>query len=171
MKTIILPLLALSGALALAAPAAAKDTSEVARDRTTLQLKIELPPTVDLFYERDVAESLSQRIAETFMRRGYEGVVDDVFYSDDVKTDRPVLALNLIRWERNAAGFVDCTFTAEIRQADGSVQRLGIFTGSDVSMGARIWDLRDAFEGAARNAADQLWSTLVKRDLLPAVVA
>lgn len=171
MKTIILPLLALSGALALAAPATAKDIPEVARDRTTLQLKIELPPDIDLFYERDVAESLSQRIAETFMRRGYEGVVDDVFYSDDVKTDRPVLALNLIRWERNAAGFVDCTFTAEIRQADGSVQRLGIFTGSDVSMGARIWDLRDAFEGAARNAADQLWSTLVKRDLLPAVVA
>ena len=63
------------------------------------------------------------------------------------------------------------TFTAEIRRSDGTVVRLGIFTGSDISFSPRRWDLRDAFEGAAHNAADQLWSTLVKRDLLPAVAA
>ncbi len=171
MKTIILPLLALSGALAFAGPVAAKESAEPVLEKATLQLKIELPPSADLFYERDVAESLAQRVRETFMRRGYDGRVDDVFYSDDVKGDRPVLALNLIRWQRNRAGFVDCTFTAEIRRTDGSVERLGIFTGSDISFGPRVWDLRDAFEGAARNAADQLWSTLVKRDLLPAVAA
>jgi len=171
MKTIILPLLALSGAFAFASPAVAKNFTERLDEPRTLQLKIELPPSADLFYERDVAELLAHQVSETFLRRGYDGRVDDVFYPDDVRGDRPVLAINLIRWQRNRAGFVDCTFTAEIRRTDGSVERLGIFTGSSITFGPRIWDLRDAFEGAARNASDQLWSTLVKRDLLPAVAA
>lgn len=171
MKTIFLPLLALTGTLAVAAPAAAGNSPEVVREPTTLQLKVELPPHFDLFYERDVAEALSQRVSEAFARRGYDGRVDDVFYKEDVKTDRPVLTLSLIRWRRNAAGFVDCTFTAEIRGTDGSIERLGIFTGSEVSFGRTLWDLRDAYEGSARNAADQLWNTLVKRDLLPTVTA
>jgi hypothetical protein len=171
MKTIILPLLALGGALALASPMSAKDSADVVQEKATLQLQIELPPEVDLFYERDVAEALSYHVTETFRRRGYEGRVEDVFHADDAKPGRAVLALNLIRWERSATGFVDCTFTAEVRRADGSVVRLGIFSGTDSSMGGRRWDVRDAFEGAARNAADQLWSTLMKRDLLPAFAA
>lgn len=171
MKTIILPLLSLAGLLTISGPAQAQTTPLDAPAPASLQVKVELPPHFDLFYERDVAETLAQYVGETFRRRGYEGRVDDVFYSDDVKTDRPVLALNLIRWQRNRAGFVDCTFTAEVRRSDGSTQSLGLFTGSEIfwAMGNR-WDLRDAFEASARNAADQLWGTLLKRDLLPAVI-
>lgn len=172
MKTIILPLLSFAGLLAFGGAAFAKETPAVATAQASLQVKIELPPHFDLFYERDVAEALSQYVGDTFRRRGFDGRVDGVFYADDVKTDRPVLALNLIRWTRNAAGFVDCTFTAEVRHTDGKTESLGIFTGSEISWarGSR-WDLRDAFEGAAKNAADQLWGALVKRDLLPTTAA
>ncbi len=172
MKTIILPLLSVTGLLAFGSLAHAKETATTVAQPAALQLKVELPPSADLFYERDVAEALSQYLGETFQRRGFDGRVDDVFYADDVQTERPVLALNLIRWRRNAAGFVDCTFTAEVRRPDGTTESLGIFTGSQITWGfGNRWDLRDAFEGAARNASDQLWTTLVKRDLLPAVLS
>lgn len=170
MKTIIRPLLAFAGLIAFSGAALARETPADGTAPVALQVKIELPPHFDLFYERDVAEALAQYVNETFRRRGFDGRFDDVFYADDVKADRPVLALNLIRWNRNAAGFVDCTFTAEVRHTDGKTESLGLFTGSEISWArGNRWDLRDAFEGAAKNAADQLWGTLVKRDLIPDV--
>jgi hypothetical protein len=172
MKTTILPLLSLTGLLAFGGVAQAKDTGTPEARPAALQVKVELPPSADLFYERDVAEALAQYLGETFERRGFDGRVDDVFYADDVQTERPVLAVNLIRWRRNAAGFVDCTFTAEVRHPDGTTVSLGLFTGSQITWGfGNRWDLRDAFEGAAKNASDQLWSTLVKRDLLTAMLS
>lgn len=168
MKRILISLIVASGLLASAGTLSAQTQSP---DRPSLQVEVSLPASSDILHERDVAEALTARVRDVFQRRGYEGKVHEMLRGDSTETGEPVLAINLIRWRMDRAGFVECSFTAGVRQADGTVVPLGVFTASEVAMGTGRWGLSDTFERAAEHAADQLWTKLRKTEILPQVTA
>lgn len=173
MKTFLkFHLAGLAGLLAAGGTALAKAKNSAAEDmsRPALQVRVNVPGTVDRFNEHDIAEAIANRVRETFDRRGYQGRIEAVMPGQDAKSDRPELIVNLMQWRATRTGFIECTFTAKLRNPDGSEQALGFFTGTEILWGSRRspWDIADTFVDAADNAAGQLWSELSRRDLVPA---
>ncbi len=170
MKKILISLIGISGLLTSAGTLAAQ-TQSGTEERPSLQVEVSLPASGDILHERDVSEALTARVRDVFQRRGYEGKVEEMLRGDSTKSGEPVLAINLIRWRMDRAGFVECSFTAGVRQADGTVVPLGVFTASEVTMGTGHWGLSDTFERAAEGAADQLWTKLRTTEVLPQLTA
>lgn len=173
MKTFLkFPLACLAGLIAAGGMALAKAKNHAAEDtsRPALQVRVNVPAAVDQFNEHDIAEAIANRVRETFDRYGYQGRIEAVRPDEDANPDRPELIVNLMQWRTTRAGFIECTFTAQLRSPDGSEQALGFFTGTEILWGSRRspWDLADTFVDAADNAAGQLWSELSRRDLVPA---
>lgn len=171
MNTLKLSLLCLGGLLAVTGVAYAKDASAGDKPKPALQLKITVPPNVDMLAENDIAEALASNVREAFRRRGYDAGIEEILVGDQTEDGRPALILNLVRWRMGPSGFVDCTFTAALRSRDGAETALGIFSASDVAMNPRNrQNLGDTFENAAQQAADDLWRKLSESEALPGLI-
>ncbi len=170
MNSIKSTLLLLTGVVALSGVALAKQP-KVPAAPAALQLQVDLPFVHDLFVEEDLSEALSATVRETFRRNGYQGGIDEVAAGRKPSADRPVLTVKLINWRGSRAGFVDCVFSATLTNPDGTMQSLGVFTGSETNMGSfSRWGVAQTFVDAAEEASRALWRSLDKQALLPAAI-
>ena len=125
------------------------------------------------FMDEEHADALAFRLNQTFRRRGFAG---DIVYvprpadpKDEVKPDRPFLALSLEEWRPDISGDVQCNFTATFVTPAG-LHELGRFRGTGRSPKTARQDsqgLTDAFEDAARQALNSLYRKLTAEKLLP----
>ncbi len=170
MKTLKSTTLLLAGLLSVGGVAWAKEPKAAAAP-AALQLQVDLPFVQDLFVEQDLSEALAATVRDTFRRHGYRGGIDEIATGQRPSADRPVLTVKLINWRGSRTGFIECAFTATLALPDGTSQSLGLFTGSEMNLGARTrWDVAQTFVDAAEEASRALWRSMEKKALLPAAV-
>lgn len=158
------------GLLTLGGVAWAKEPKAAAAP-AALQLQVDLPFVQDLFVEQDLSEALAATVRDTFRRHGYKGGIDEIATGNRPSADRPVLTVKLINWRSSRTGFIECAFTATITDANGTPQSLGLFTGSEMNLGARTrWDVAQTFVDAAEEASRALWRSMDKKSLLPEAI-
>ena len=159
----------LLGALLLL-PLAASAAERSDQGSPALQVQVDVPASVDPLHEDDVIEVFVDAVREAFRRRGYDGRIDELDWADDVKPDAPLLAVRLLRWERNRTGGIDCTFGASVRPVGGKEQSLGTFTQTELGLAiTNRWTLHEAFRDAAERAAEQMYRRLAKLDVIPGI--
>jgi hypothetical protein len=157
----------LTGLLTLGGVAWAKEPKAAAAP-AALQLQVDLPFVQDLFVEQDLSEALAATVRDTFRRHGYKGGIDEIATGNKPHADRPVLTVKLINWRSSRTGFIECAFTAALTNPDGTSQSLGLFTGSEMNLGARTrWDVAQTFVDAAEEASRALWRSMDQKSLLP----
>ena len=151
---------------ALALPVAAQESKPL------LQVQVTVPGMVDPLTEDDITELLTDSLRDAFRRQGYDGQVEEIHRLDDAKADATLVSLQLIEWERNRTGGVECTFTAAVRPPNGTERSLGMFTAmeSGIAISTR-WQLAEAFRDSAERAAVEFWRRLSKLDIVPGIPA
>lgn len=160
MKT--LRLLWLLAALGLIAGCAAtrQNVSENGRP-VRLQLTVGVPPSMSILYEEEVADAFAYRVSSILHEQGFRGRIHYVDRWSKPDAAIPVLAVELREWRVDRAGFVDCTFTANLQSPDGQ-KSLGLFTGTSLmTWRRRDWFSRaEGFDDAARDAITNLAARL-----------
>lgn len=139
---------------------------------STLQLEVLLPASVDPIHSDDVIEIFASSVREAFRRKGYDGRLEELYFSQDAKPELPLLTIRVFQWKRNRTGGIDSTFTAAIRPVDGEEQRLGMFhaTESAVTFNRNNpWQVGEAFRDSAERAAEDLWRRLEKLNVVPGI--
>lgn len=126
-----------------------------------LQLTVGVPPSMSILYEEEVADAFAYRVSSILHEQGFRGRIRYVDRWSKPDPATPVLAVELREWRVDRVGFVDCTFTAALRSADGE-KSLGLFTGTSLmTWRRRDWFARaEGFEDAARDAITNLAARL-----------
>ena len=159
--TFIVSAIVLSGCATTAGNTAADDRP------ARLQLVISVPASMSVLHNEEVAEAFGYRVAAFLHEQGFRGRIRYVDQWDTPTADAPVLNVALQEWRVDRAGFVDCTFTAELVTAGGR-HNLGMFHGTSIMMWPRRdWYARaESFEEAARDAVTNLASRLEQTGML-----
>lgn len=133
----------------------------------TLRVAVNTPPTWNLITEDHAAELLTDRIRDVFHRAGFNRPVQQAKHADQPARAPYLLTINLVEWQPEPLGRIECTFSAELSTPNGT-RRLGYFTHSTHRAigGPGYWGLERSFEMAAEGAVDQLWSAIERSDLL-----
>ena len=135
-----------------------------------LVLVVNVPPSMRPFRDDDIANAIADDVVSEFQRDGYHGLIDYDYRSPrSNRAEVPRLEVSLIDWQLTPTRMIDCTFTANLVTPNG-VKNLGIFTGTSLVMSLRNdpFMLTDNYDGAARDAIDDLYRILVSKNLLPA---
>jgi hypothetical protein len=135
-----------------------------------LQVAVNVPPTMSILYNEEVAEAFGYRVASFLHEQGFRGRIRYLDPWDSPAAEAPVLNVSLQEWRVDRAGFVDCTFTA-VLESGGARQNLGIFTGTSIMMWPRRdWYARaESFEDAARDAMSNLGARIEQTGMLDRV--
>lgn len=157
---------------AAVAPAATNKNEAAAAKPDTLQVQVNVPPSWEPMFEDDITEAFVAYVAEVFRRQGYKGEIVEVERFDEPSPGCCLLTINLAEWRMNHTGNIDCTFTANL-QTDDTTRHLGIFSGMAFRWmsGPGRFGLADAFGDAAEQAIRQLYTSLAKTELVPALRA
>ncbi|HTL67409.1 MAG TPA: hypothetical protein VL200_07095 [Lacunisphaera sp.] len=136
-----------------------------------LQVEVNVPPSWDPWFERDVAETFAARIGETFHQLGYPGAITPVDWrTERVPAGARLLTINLTEWRVNHTGGIDCTFAASLQTERGQ-RDLGLYSGMALRWmnGPGRFGLADTFTSAADDAIRNLYRALQRTNLLPGV--
>ena len=121
------------------------------------------------FLDDNVTNAIADNVLSEFRRDGYRGDFDYDFSAPDRGRNRvPRLEIDLIDWRITPTRAIECTFTASLVTSQGP-QDLGIFGGTTFITGfvRDSFARADGFDDAARDAIDDLYRTLVEKNLLP----
>ncbi len=172
MKTIhLLPFLALG--LAGFAPSAA--ALEKPADQTPrpirLQLRVDLPFSLNRIRDDDVAEAFAHRVVTALHEQGFHGRIKYVENGDKLDETAPVLDVRIFEWRVNRMGNTDCVFSATLKSPRGE-KNLGMFSGTSMMTWLRRdWFARaDSFDDAARDALGNLKARLDATGLIEQAV-
>jgi hypothetical protein len=149
-------------------PLSRADASAQTAAPSTLQIRIDVPPTWRPFLEDDVAVGLFSRISDTFKRRGFKGDMVQLDRMDQAKAGLPVLQINLMEWRISRIGNVDCTFSATF-QNGGKSENLGLFNGTSmlwISTPNHRWQIEQGLDDSAQSAIKDLYAKLRDKKLL-----
>jgi hypothetical protein len=135
-----------------------------------LALVVNVPPSMHPFRDDNIANAIADDVAAEFQHDGYHGLIDYDYRSPgSSRSDVPRLELSLIEWRLTLTHSIECTFSANLITPNGT-KNLGVFTGTSLVMGFRDdpFMLADDYDGAARDAIDDLYRMLANKNLLPA---
>jgi hypothetical protein len=169
MKTFFASCLAAAAALLFGACAATPTRSTTAAHRPIrLQMTVDVPPTMNLLVQEDVAEAFAYRVSAALHEQGLRGRIRYVERGDTLAPDVPVLAVMLREWRVDRLGSVDCVFTANLQTPAGS-RNLGAFSGTAMMRWSRPgwYDRQQDFEEAAQDALSNLGRRIMQTGLLP----
>lgn len=133
-----------------------------------MQITVDLPASLRPFpSDNDIAEVFAEHVADSLRQHSFTAPVHYVEPFDNPRADQPLLAINLVEWQVDRTGNVNCTFSATLKTSKGS-NDLGLFTGVGLGMIPRPdWFLLDdQFEDAARQALSDLFPRMVNTRLL-----
>jgi len=166
MKTACLLLLLIATGLISGCATTGQNVAENGRP-VRLQLAVGVPPSMSILYEEEVADAFAYRVSSILHEQGFRGRIHYVDRWNKPDAGIPVLAVELREWRVDRAGFVDCTFTANLQSPDGR-QSLGLFTGTSMmTWQRRDWFARaEGFEDAARDAITNLASRMERTGYL-----
>lgn len=150
-----------------AAPAAA-ETATLPR----LQLRVEIPTTLEQMRPEEVADVLAKELQNTFHRAGFVGGIILLDSTDEMLPGLPLIALRVVDWGEGQGGFVTCRLSANLTRPDGSSAALGTVNGTVILTGHYSRpDLNHAYLEAAEKATRALWQRFRKRASTPAPAA
>jgi hypothetical protein len=159
-------LFAAAGCQSMSSPSASARNLRPVR----LQLTVDVPPTMNMIRDDDVAEAFGQTVRAALHERGFKGRIKMIEEGDEPAPGIPVLTVNLLEWRSGPGGLVDCTFGAAIKTPAGS-KNLGLFSGTGLTMGGRHdWSARaEGFQSAAGSGLSDLADSLEKTGLISKV--
>lgn len=134
----------------------------------TLAVQVNVPPRGNLLLEDRVRDAFTDQVREVFVGAGFDRPVRDVRFVDDESPEPYLLTINLLEWRLNRAGFVECTFTAELRTPQ-TTRALGLHTNTTVRWfgGPGRFGLARSFEEASEGAIRDLARKVAESELLP----
>lgn len=163
-------ILFLLSALYLLPLAATAATAVPAEKMPDLQLAVDVPILVDPLYEDDVIDIFESSLRTAFRRRGYEGRIENLNWTETPRDNVPLLKVRLMRWQRTRTGGVECTFSAAIRPPGGEEQPLGLITQTDLGLGiSSRFTLAEAFRDSAETASEQLYRRIAELNVVPGI--
>ncbi len=150
----------LGGALASAAPAAAKADAE-----PTVIVSIEdIHARADVSAEWVREDILRSAFYESAEKAKWLGEYEFQYNSNLPDNTKGALEFTVLHWRRSMTNFYECTVQAQYRDADGEVVNLGTFHGTESGIGAMTrYDVADLFESSAEEAFRQALAALDKR--------
>ncbi len=172
MKRLLIALTAATLSLNFAActstPTSGSAETAKANRPVRLQVTVDVPPSIDILRDDDIAEAFAYRVSSALHEQGIKGRIRYVEFGDDLTAGAPVLAIMLREWRVDRIGGVNCIFSATLKNGSTS-KELGLFSGSSMM----IWSRRDwyarqeGFEDAAADALNNLGARVLKSGLLP----
>jgi hypothetical protein len=176
MKTSILSSALIAASLGFTLPASAENqmadapapTGGVSASQApVMQITVNLPASMRPLLSDDIAEVFAGHVADSLRQHGFTAQVHYVDPFDNPPADQPLLAINLVEWQVDRSGNVNCTFSATLKTPKGR-NDLGLFTGVGMGIIPRPdWFLLDdQFEDAARQALSDLYPRMVNTHLL-----
>jgi hypothetical protein len=155
------------GAALLAFAGCATTQKPVSPD--TVGVLVNLPPSASLVYSDWITDAFTDSIRSVFQQAGFQRPIENIRYVDQPDDTPYLLTINLMEWQFNRLGNIDCTFTAELSTPRGT-SNLGVYSGTSlrISRNSGPWGLADAFDEAAQGAIVDLLRAVVKSELLPA---
>lgn len=137
-----------------------------------LQVQVIVPPSWRPMFEDRVADAFVGEIADQFERQGFNGRIGQLYQTDQPAPGTPVLTINLVEWRMDITGNINCTFTASV-QSNGVSRPLGSFNGMALRWmsGPGRFGLSDAYDQAAQDAIQQLYQSLARTGMVPAIPA
>lgn len=164
----LLPLLVVFALYGCATGPGGSSSASAARP-AQLQVQV-ITPTMagmDPMWIDDVEDAFSERLATALHEQGFHGHINLLYDTDRPAPGIPLLRATLEEWRVDPVGNVTCTFTAQLKTAQGE-RSLGLFTGDSVMMWPEHdWFARaDQFRSAASDAMTDLWKRMRKTGLM-----
>ena len=143
-----------------------------------LQVSIDVPPTWRPFLDEDITDALCLRLIATFRKRGYAGRIEHRLFDRAPAKDVPQLEIRLVEWRIGRSGTADCTLSASVRTSAGE-RALGVITSSASFLPHasghwglnRPYETAGALEDSAEHALRELYTRLLKADVIPGLGA
>jgi hypothetical protein len=166
-------ILAVTAVLSSALPAGAAEKAPEAAKVADLQLLVDVPPTWRPFLDDDISDALGRILRDSFHRRGYKGIIEDIEEGQRAPNpDLPLLIVRLHEWRITRTELAQCTLTATLR-VGGKDHDLGVISGQQM-----VWirergrfgfphEVADAYEDAATDAMRELHRRVAKTGLVP----
>lgn len=136
-----------------------------------LQVQVELPFSMHLLHNDDIAEAFAHRVVTALHEQGFKGRIKFVEAGETLNDALPVLDISIFEWRVNRTGSTDCIFSASLKSPRGE-KKLGMFSGTSMMTWLRRdWFARaDSFEEAASDALSNLKTRLDATGLIEPLV-
>jgi hypothetical protein len=166
MKALFVTCLASLAALAAGCSTTTRQNTANNQRPIRLQLAVDVPPSMSIIHEDEVAEAFAYRVITSLHENGLRGRVH-YLDGDDPNPDVPLLRLNLQEWRVNRVGMVDCAFIASLTNG-GQTRDLGAFTGTSLMTWWRHdwWSRAEGYDESAHQAITDLARKLAEFGVL-----
>jgi hypothetical protein len=143
-------------------------TTQTAAVPGTLAVHVNVPPEWNVFLEDRITEAFVDQVREAFHDSGFAKPVKEARSFEEVDQAPYLLTINLADWRIDRTGFIECTFTADLK-TPAATKHLGVYTNTTMRWfgGPGRFGLARSFEEAADGAIRDLCDDVAKTELLP----